>query len=339
MHRCLQLATLGVDATPNPKVGAVLVYNDTIIGEGYHKQYGKAHAEVNCINSVCEENKQFIHQSTLYVSLEPCTHTGKTPPCTDLIIAHKIPIVIIACRDSFAEVNGKGVKQLQEAGVTVIEGILQQKAYAFNAGFFTFHQKRRPYIILKWAQSLNAQIAGADFAKVKISNEFTDRLVHKWRSEADAILVGRKTALYDDPVLTNRYWKGKSPLRLVIDPSLSLPVSLQLFNQEYPTVVFNDKKAGLENNIRYQQLEKNKTAIHSILDYLFNQNIQTVLVEGGTTTLQSFIDAGLWDEAKVITNEELIIDNGIAAPQLKDMFLLKKYNIYNNDIKYFINNK
>ncbi len=227
MQRCLGLAKLGAGhVAPNPMVGAVLVYNDRIIGEGYHQQYGKAHAEVNCINSVKEDDIQLIEKSTLYVSLEPCAHYGKTPPCADLIIAKKIPTVVIACRDTYEEVNGRGIDKLKAANVNVIVGVLEKDAIELNKRFFTFYTKHRPYIILKWAQSNDGKIANADHSRVFISNEESNRLVHKWRSEEAAILVGTNTALYDDPELTTRLWTGNNPIRLVIDMEVKLPISL-----------------------------------------------------------------------------------------------------------------
>ncbi|MBI3882924.1 MAG: bifunctional diaminohydroxyphosphoribosylaminopyrimidine deaminase/5-amino-6-(5-phosphoribosylamino)uracil reductase RibD [Sphingobacteriales bacterium] len=243
MQRCLELAKLGAGSVaPNPMVGAVLVYEDRIIGEGYHQQYGQAHAEVNCINSVKKEDKELISKSTIYVSLEPCAHYGKTPPCVNLIIEKQIPHVVVACRDSYKEVNGKGIEILKATGVNVVLGILEKEAIELNKRFFTFHREQRPYIILKWAQSGNAKIGNADFSRVLISNEQTNKHVHKWRSEEAAILVGTNTALYDNPSLTTRLWQGNNPVRLVIDTDLKLPTSLQLFNGEVKTIVFNKVK-------------------------------------------------------------------------------------------------
>ncbi len=237
MHRCLELARLGAGyVAPNPMVGAVLLHEGRIIGEGWHKEYGKAHAEVNCINAVKESERQFISQSTLYVSLEPCAHHGKTPPCTDLIIRHKIPRVVIGCRDSFKEVDGKGIEKLKAAGIEVETAVLEQECRELNKRFFTFHTKQRPYIILKWAQTSDGFIAPLIPPKVGISepqtqrlfisNEYSNILVHQWRSEEAAIMVGTNTALLDNPELTTRLWPGPSPVRLVIDLNLRLPDSL-----------------------------------------------------------------------------------------------------------------
>ena len=323
MHRCLQLAKMGTgNVVPNPMVGAVLVYENEIIGEGYHQQYGQAHAEVNCINNVSEANQSVIEKSTLYVSLEPCAHFGKTPPCADLIIKNKIPNVVIACRDSYEEVDGKGIQKLQQAGVNVIVGILEKEALELNKRFFTFHRKQRPYIILKWAQSKDAKIARHDFSALKISNDITNRMVHKWRSEEAAILVGTNTALHDNPSLTTRLWKGNNPVRLVLDLQLKLPLSLHLFDGSVKTIVFNQVKHEEENGVTFYKLSSGEDIISGLLNALYRLKIQSVLVEGGARLLQSFIDQNYWDEARIITNEQLIIESGINAPELKESNLV-----------------
>ena len=323
MHRCLQLAKMGTgNVAPNPMVGAVLVYENEIIGEGYHQQYGQAHAEVNCINNVSEANQSVIEKSTLYVSLEPCAHFGKTPPCADLIIKNKIPNVVIACRDSYEEVDGKGIQKLQQAGVNVIVGILEKEALELNKRFFTFHRKQRPYIILKWAQSKDAKIARHDFSALKISNDITNRMVHKWRSEEAAILVGTNTALHDNPSLTTRLWKGNNPVRLVLDLQLKLPLSLHLFDGSVKTIVFNQVKHEEENGVTFYKLSSGEDIISGLLNVLYRLKIQSVLIEGGARLLQSFIDQNYWDEARVITNEQLIIESGINAPELKESNLV-----------------
>ena len=240
MHRCLELASLGMgNVAPNPMVGAVLVYDNRIIGEGYHMQFGGPHAEVNCINSVKPADRELISKSSLYVSLEPCNHFGKTPPCSDLIIKNRIPEVVIACTDPFEKVNGSGINKLMEAGVKVITGILEKNAISLNTRFFTFHQQKRPYIILKWAQSANKKISGKNGEPVRISHALTDRLVHRWRSEEAAIMVGTNTALKDNPSLTTRLWKGKNPIRIVVDNQLKIPSAFTLFNGEAPLIIFN----------------------------------------------------------------------------------------------------
>jgi diaminohydroxyphosphoribosylaminopyrimidine deaminase/5-amino-6-(5-phosphoribosylamino)uracil reductase len=315
MSRCIQLAQQGAGfVAPNPMVGAVLVYEERIIGEGYHQQYGGPHAEVNCIESVKEEDKHLIQYSTLYVSLEPCAHFGKTPPCSDLIIRNKIPKVIIGSRDPFKEVDGKGVEKLKTAGVEVELGVLENECKELNKRFFIFHTKHRPYIILKWAQTADDKIAGNGNERLLISNDYTNRLVHKWRSEEASILVGTNTALLDDPELTNRYWPPPSPVRLVVDMDLSLPESLRLFDKNSKTIVFNAIKHEEQKNLIYYQVTKDVSLVHQVLNALYKSKIISVLVEGGAKLLQSFIDEELWDEIRVIKNEELIINNGLQAP-------------------------
>lgn len=221
MQRCLELAAMGAgQVAPNPMVGAVLVHQGRIIGEGYHRQYGQAHAEVNCVNSVAEEERSLIPLATMYVSLEPCAHHGKTPPCADLIVAQGIKQVVIGCMDTFSAVAGKGIEKLEKAGIKVETGVLEAECRQINRRFFTFHEQQRPYIVLKWAQSRNGLVAGAGGVPVRISNKYSDRLVHKWRSEEMGILAGTRTAINDNPRLNNRLWTGKDPVRIIIDLSL-----------------------------------------------------------------------------------------------------------------------
>jgi diaminohydroxyphosphoribosylaminopyrimidine deaminase / 5-amino-6-(5-phosphoribosylamino)uracil reductase len=321
MDRCIQLARLGEPwVAPNPMVGAVLVYENRIIGEGWHRKYGDAHAEVNCISSVKEEDATFIEKSTLYVSLEPCAHYGKTPPCSKLIIEKKIPRVVIGCKDPFGLVDGKGIDKLKSAGIDVIVGILEAECRELNKRFFLFFEKFRPYITLKWAQSSDARIAGVK-KRIKISNDQSDRLVHKWRSEEMAILVGTNTALFDDPDLTTRLWPGKNPLRLVLDMGLRLPFSLKLFDGINQTIVFNSLRNEEHVNLRYVRINRNESIPKQMIKVLRELNVQSLLIEGGSQLLQTFIDEGYWDEAKVITNQKLIIGKGIAAPVLKSFQL------------------
>ena len=347
MQRCLQLAAMGAGmVAPNPMVGAVLVYNDRIIGEGYHQKYGEAHAEVNCINSVIEADKEFITKSTMYVSLEPCVHFGKTPPCTNLIIENKIANVVIGCRDSFAEVNGKGIEKLKAAGIHVTVGVLEKECRELNKRFFTFHKKQRPYIILKWAESSDGKMApplhpprGATSEtltseRIFISNDFTNRLVHKWRSEEAAILVGTNTALLDDPALTTRLWPGKNPVRLVIDKELKLPGSLKLLDGSVKTIVFTYLQKEDHEFLSYHQLDKDENMLTQILSALYQKQIQSVIVEGGSILLQSFIDEDMWDEARVISNSQLTIGNGLVAPVLKNGILLSEQKIKNDTISF-----
>lgn len=334
MSRCLQLAKLGAgNVAPNPMVGAVLVYNNTIIGEGYHKRYGEAHAEVNCIDSVSDENKRLIEKSDIYVSLEPCAHFGKTPPCSNLIIHQNIKRVIIGCSDIYEEVAGKGIEKLRNAGVQVVTNVLENESRDLNKRFFTFHNLKRPYVILKWAQTANAKI-GSEGARVLISNKYSNRLVHKWRSEEAAILVGKNTILQDDPELTTRLWKGKNPTRIVIDPNLEIPASSKVFNREAKTFIYNVLKNASEENHQYIQLRKEKF-LQKMLLSLYEKNVQSVLVEGGAKTLQSFIDQDVWDEVRVITNCTMIIEEGIDAPEMKNFNLLRQENYFSDKIDYF----
>lgn len=338
MHRCLQLAQQAAgQVAPNPLVGAVLVHANRIIGEGWHRQYGGAHAEVNCVQSVAEADKPLISQSTMYVSLEPCAHFGKTPPCADLIIQQKIPQVVIGCRDPFKQVDGKGIEKLQAAGVQVTLGVLEQACKKLNKRFIGFHTHHRPYIILKWAQTANGKIGNDDASRLLISNDITNRLVHKWRSEEAAILVGTNTALFDDPSLTTRLWPGANPIRLVVDMNLRLPSSLQLFNRQVKTIVFNAIKHEEQDNLLYYQVTHDVNLVHQVVNALYQLKIQSVLVEGGARLLQSFIDEGLWDEMRVITNKELITPAGLPAPQISSGRLQKQESFFTDTIDYFIN--
>ena len=339
MQRCLQLAAMGAgQEAPNPMVGAVLVYAGRIIGEGYHKKFGEAHAEVNCLNNVADADKGFIAHSTMYVSLEPCSHFGKTPPCADLIIKNKIREAVIGCRDSFAEVDGKGIEKLKNAGINVTVGVLENKCIELNKRFFTFHEKKRPYIILKWAQSCDGKIAllnppvggtlkHSDAERLLISNEFTNRMVHKWRSEEAAILIGTNTALLDDPALTTRLWPGNHPVRLVIDKELKLPGHLKLFDGKAKTIVFNFVKQADDGMLLHHKLDPGKKILAQVLAALYAYQIQSVIVEGGSKLLQFFIDVGLWDEARVISNSTMVIGEGLDAPVLPGGTLISEEKI------------
>ena len=344
MRRCLELAKLGCgNVAPNPMVGAVLVFNNRIIGEGFHQQYGRAHAEVNCIDSVADADKKLIPSSTLYVSLEPCAHFGKTPPCADLIIRQNIRRVIIGCRDPFEKVDGKGIERLKAAGVDVEAGILEEECTRMNKRFFTFHAKQRPYVILKWVQTADGFIAstGKENDRMHISNAYSNRLVHKWRSEEASILVGTNTALYDDPELTTRLWTGQSPLRLILDMNLRLPAQLKVFDGSVRTIVFNSMKEEEEKGLLYYRLTPNGSIVKQILDALYKLNIQSVLVEGGAKLLQSFIDAEKWDEARMITNRQMTLGsdqipgNALRAPVLKSMTYQREIILGSDDIKIY----
>jgi diaminohydroxyphosphoribosylaminopyrimidine deaminase/5-amino-6-(5-phosphoribosylamino)uracil reductase len=321
MRRCLELAQLGLgNVSPNPMVGAVIVHNDNIIGEGYHQKYGEPHAEVNAINKVINNFSNYaelLRQSTIYVSLEPCAHYGKTPPCADLIIKHQVPKVVVGCRDPFEQVNGKGIEKLQAAGIEVISGILEEECKWLNRRFFTRVQKHRPYIILKWAQTADGFFAPADGSQLWITGLESRKLVHQWRGEEDAILVGTNTVAIDNPQLNVRYGKGKLPKRIVIDRDLKLSRDLNVFDQSVETLVFNRIKTEFDGKIKYIALEDFERFVPQYILYqLYLQDIQSVIIEGGAKTLNSFIDAGLWDEARIFTGET-VLNNGIEAPEVK----------------------
>ena len=338
IHRCLELALLGEGKVmPNPMVGAVLVHEGRVIGEGWHKQYGGPHAEVNCLNSVSEADKGLISSATLYVSLEPCAHFGKTPPCADLIIQNRIPKVVIGCRDPFEQVNGKGIEKLKNAGIDVVTGLLEHECLNLNKRFFTFHTKRRPYIILKWAQTANGMIGSGTEERLLISNELSNRMVHQWRSEEAAILIGTNTALQDDPSLTNRFWTGNTPVRMVIDKDLRLPSHLQLFNQQQKTIVFNSQKQEENGKILFCKIDPNENILKQIMDTSYKMGLQSILVEGGSKLLQSFINANQWDEVRLIKNEKLEIKNGIAAPLFHQQNPYKKQTMQSDTINFYTN--
>ncbi|MFT6149697.1 MAG: diaminohydroxyphosphoribosylaminopyrimidine deaminase [Saprospiraceae bacterium] len=297
MRRAIQLASLGLGkAAPNPCVGSVIVYEDRIIGEGFHRLYGTAHAEVNAVNSVKAAERHLLSKSTIYVTLEPCHHYGKTPPCVDLILENKIPKVIIGCRDPNPKVGGKSIEKLKQNGVEVTVGILEKDCWEVAKRFMTFFTKKRPYIILKYAKSKDGFI-GKRNKQVWITGSQSKRLVHKWRNEEGSILVGTNTAAIDNPSLTNRLWYGKNPLRLVIDTKGKLNLNLNLFDDKAETKVFKN------------------SAIELMLKALSDLKINSLIVEGGATLLNSFIEKGLWDEARVFTGN-CYLEDGIAAPNL-----------------------
>jgi diaminohydroxyphosphoribosylaminopyrimidine deaminase/5-amino-6-(5-phosphoribosylamino)uracil reductase len=339
MTRCFELAKMGAGSVaPNPMVGAVLVHDGRIIGEGYHREYGQVHAEVNCINNVAEQDKHLIPSSTIYVSLEPCAHFGITPPCCDLIIRNQIPKVVIGCRDNFEKVNGEGIRRMKEAGIEVIVGVLEKEALELNRRFFTFYEKERPYIILKWAQTNDQKIAHKDLSPVKISNTQTDTLVHKWRSEEAAIVVGYNTALHDDPSLTTRLYKGKDPVRLVIDERLELPGSLKFFDGTASTIIINRIKEAMEGPVSYAMVGDDENIPQGVLRILFERRLNSLIVEGGARLLQSFIDADLWDEARIITNESMEMGEGLSAPVFKeDESTIHSFNISSDNIRIYRN--
>ena len=322
MGKCLDLALKGLNKTlSNPMVGCVIVYNKKIIGKGYHKKFGDNHAEVNAINSV--KNKKLLKQSTLYVNLEPCSHFGKTPPCVDLIIKHQIPKVVIGSLDPFFKVSGNGIKKLENNGINVVVNILSDKNRELNKKFFTFHEKKRPYIILKWANSKDGFIAKINQKEpLWLTSRSSKKLVHKWRSEEIGILIGTETALKDNPSLTVREVNARNPIRLIIDQNLRLPKNLSVFNNDAKTFILT-KKPIFSNHI---ETDFNNLA-ESICKNLYNANIQSVLIEGGSKTLQTFIDANLWDEARVFTTKNKL-NSGIKGP----IFNFKPYSSQTIDV-------
>lgn len=336
MQRCLHLAQLGEgNVAPNPMVGAVLVHNEIIIGEGYHKRFGEAHAEVLCLQSVTPANQHLIKHATMYVSLEPCSHFGKTPPCADLIMQHKIPRVVIGCVDPFKDVAGRGIEKLRAAGIDVMVGVLEKECRSLNKRFVHFQEKQKPYIILKWAQTADGKIAEQNYGRVAISNEYTNRLVHRWRSQNMAILVGTNTALFDDPELTTRLWPGKNPVRIVLDKTGRLPASLNVFDGRQQTIVFYYTTHRQHPDVIYYQLKQNNNLVQQIVQALYEMKLQSVMIEGGAQLLQSFIDEGAWDEATVITNGEMVLEKGLAAPQLKQHHLVDVQTLFSDTIHFY----
>jgi diaminohydroxyphosphoribosylaminopyrimidine deaminase / 5-amino-6-(5-phosphoribosylamino)uracil reductase len=314
MERCIELAANGLGhAAPNPLVGCVIVYDDQVIGEGYHREYGKAHAEVNAINSV--QDKDLLKHSRLYVNLEPCAHWGKTPPCSDLVIQSGIPEVVIGCQDSYAEVNGKGIQKLRDAGVKVETGILERESLELNRRFFTFHAKKRPYIILKWAQTRDGFMARDDFSSKWISNPYSRLLVHQWRGEEAAVMVGTRTAQYDNPRLNSRDMFTHDPVRVVTDKTGTLPNTHHIFDGSQPTIIFTAGEKEPMPNLEYVKIDfESDTFMQEMLNSLYHHDIQSLIVEGGQALLNSFLEKDLWDEARVFESPDVYFRSGIKAP-------------------------
>lgn len=319
MQRCLQLAGNGLGNTyPNPMVGSVITYKGKIIGEGYHRKAGEPHAEVNSVNSV--KNKEFLEEATLYVNLEPCAHRGRTPACSKMIVDLKIPRVVIGCRDSFDKVDGKGIEMMQKAGIDVTVGVLEKESRELNKRFFTFYEKKRPYIILKWAQTLDGFI---DFERKKdtpihpnwITDEYARVSVHKMRAEEQSILVGTNTAEKDNPVLNVRDWAKKPPLRIVFDRKLSLSKNLSLFDGTLPTLILTENEKNSKKNLKFLKVIFDKTLLKQLFSYLYKAEIQSIIIEGGTKTINSFIETNFWDEAKVFIGNKFF-HNGVKAPEI-----------------------
>jgi diaminohydroxyphosphoribosylaminopyrimidine deaminase/5-amino-6-(5-phosphoribosylamino)uracil reductase len=323
MKRCIELAQNGIGNTyPNPMVGAVLVYNDKIIGEGYHHKFGEAHAEVNAVQAVKDEH--LLKNATLYVNLEPCSHHGNTPPCAEMIVKNKIPRVVIGTRDTSGKVSGKGIEILKQGGCQVEEGVLEEECREVNKRFFTYQEKKRPYVVLKWAQTMDGFIdklrkADDPIQPNWITNQIAKKTVHKWRAEEEAILVGSVTTLKDNPQLTVREWKGKDPLRLVLDKNFDIDDSYRLINDSLQTVVFIDKEVSRKKfnntntNAEIKQIDFSENVIVQVLDYLYENKISSLIVEGGSFTLNQFISEGLWDEARIFVGDKFFHE-GVKAP-------------------------
>ena len=337
MMRCIQLAQNGkLGAAPNPMVGAVVVCDGRIIGEGYHAKCGEAHAEVNAINSV--KNESLLRRSTLYVSLEPCAHYGKTPPCAKLIVSKGIPKVVIGCQDPFSKVAGKGIEILKQAGCEVVVGVLEKACQDLNKAFFTVQLKHRPFITLKWAQSADGfmDVERNDGEPVKLSSPLTQLIAHKRRAEHQAIIVGTQTARLDNPSLNVRDWCGPQPLRIVIDKDLTLPRHLHLFDGSQPTLVVTEKNETIAGAMTLQ-VDFNQSILPQLMEELQRRNITSLLVEGGSKLLQSFIDEGLWDEAYVEHCPQ-VLGHGILSPSLinpkksfkKSLIMGRNYHIFYN---------
>ena len=316
MQRCLDLAKKGLGKTyPNPLVGSVIVYQNKIIGEGWHQKAGTPHAEVHAIAGV--QDKSLLKEATLYVNLEPCNHFGKTPPCAKMIVEHQIPRVVIGCVDPFEKVNGSGINTLKKAGINVTTAVLEEKAIALNKRFFTYHQKKRPYLILKWAQSQDGFIAPLAKTRNKKSPVFLSSkeeqiLVHQWRTEEAAILIGAETAVADNPQLTARWVEGNHPARIILDPNERLPKSLKVFDTTAPTHRLSQALLGKQSK------SSPKAFIKATIDYLHQKEYQSVIIEGGRTTLQHFIDMDLWDEARIFSTS-INLGHGIPAPYIEQL--------------------
>ncbi len=337
MRRCLQLASQARSFVGhNPMVGAVIVHNDIIIGEGYHREFGKEHAEVMAIQNV--KDKSLLSESSLYVSLEPCAHKGKTPPCADLIIKHSIPHVYIACKDPFSQVAGKGIKKLKKVCKTVKVGILEKEAIALNIAFFNYQEKERPFIILKWAESLDSFIdverAQNHKGSFQISNLESKFYNHLWRAEATAILIGKQTALIDNPKLSVRKVMGTNPIRMVIDKNLAIPSSNHILDQSQETWIFNDIETKMVGIVHYVKLDFSKNIIEKMMHYCYEQNIKSIIIEGGKHTIEGFLKSNVWDEIRVFKSDSLL-KRGLEAPNIIGMEPSEVKNIGNNKIYLF----
>lgn len=335
MRRCIELAQNGLcNTAPNPMVGAVIVCDGRIIGEGYHVRCGEAHAEVNAVRSVT--NPALLKRSTIYVSLEPCAHYGKTPPCADMLVEKGIPRIVIGCQDPFARVAGRGIQKLRDAGRDVTVGVLEAECRHLIRRFITFHTRRRPYITLKWAQSADGfiDLCRTDGSPVVLSNPLTAMLVHKLRAEHSAILVGTRTALLDNPSLNVRHWYGRSPVRVVLDRTLSLPHSLHLFDGNAPTLVFSAAQGQPLPGVEYIVADYSRDILPQLLTALYERGLQSLLVEGGSHLLQSFIDAGLWDEMSVEISP-IQLHSGIEAPHPDEHLVFRQQEVFGHILRHY----
>ncbi len=333
MRRALELAKLGIgNVSPNPMVGCVIIYNDMIIGEGWHKLHGGPHAEVNAVESVVD--KSLLKEATVYVNLEPCAHHGKTPPCADMLVQLNIKKVVISNVDTNELVAGKGIRKLQNAGIEVVTGVLQEEGRELNKRFFTFFEKKRPYIILKWAETADGFIARENHESKWISNGYSRQLVHRWRAEEDAVLVGTGTAQYDNPSLNVREWSGRNPVRLVSDHFLRLSDKLNLFDRSQPTIRYNILKGEEHQNLLLVKLNEGDFWQEMIQD-LYQRKLQSVIIEGGAKTLELFINNGLWDEARIFKSSHSF-GSGISAPRLRGT-LVSEQKIMNDNLSVFYN--
>jgi len=333
IQRCIELAKNGLGSTyPNPLVGSVIVFEGKIIGEGWHQKAGEPHAEVNAIKSV--KNKELLSKSTIYVSLEPCSHFGKTPPCADLIIEKKIPNIVIGCLDSNEKISGRGIKKLLEAGRNVTIGVLEDECKELNKRFFTFHEKKRPFIILKWAESADGFMAPLNKETKKpvwISNEYSRQLAHKWRSEEQAILVGTTTVLDDNPKLDTRDWYGKNPTRIILDRSGKIDSSFAVFDESIKTIVITEKKnTQSTDNLIFKNCIFDSELAQTICKIVVEHNLQSLIIEGGSQTIQSFLDSNLWDEARIFRGQSNLT-TGILAPKIDAHFEIKQ-SIINDEL-------
>jgi diaminohydroxyphosphoribosylaminopyrimidine deaminase / 5-amino-6-(5-phosphoribosylamino)uracil reductase len=314
MRRALELAVISQgNVSPNPMVGCVIVREGKIIGEGWHKVYGQPHAEVNAVHAVA--NQALIAGSTVYVTLEPCSHFGKTPPCADMLVEKKVARVVICTQDSNPLVGGKGIRKLKDAGIEITTGVLEESGRHLNRRFFTYIEKKRPYIMLKWAQTSDGFIARENFDSKWISNDFSRTLVHKWRAEEDAVLVGSNTALHDDPQLTVRDWSGRNPVRIVLDRNAKLSTDLKLFDGNQMTICYTQNKSHKSANLEFVKISHNDF-ITGVLEDLYERRIQSVMIEGGSEILNLFLTRGSWDEARVFT-APISFSNGVKAPVIR----------------------